>query len=398
MVYSKLRPVDEVISYLLDNVEPVPESKKVDLDDALGHYLAEDIVSSVDVPPAANSAMDGYAVISAEITEGGVYDVSARIPAGSVGDSIEPGSIVRIFTGAQIPPGADAVVIQEDTEVISGQVKVNAVPVVGENIRPLGQDISSGDTILKQGRRLQPQDLGLAASVGKSRVDIYRPLRVSVLSTGDELVDPPGPTAPGQIYNSNRFALAGMLRNLGMEVIDLGIVADTPEATEQALKDGAEQSDCIVSTGGVSVGEEDYVKDIVKKLGALDVWRIAIKPGKPLAFGNVLGTPFFGLPGNPVSTFITFAIVARPYLIASQGGSQLQMPYYFGEADFEHKSGARREYLRVQTYIEEGRVKLRKFPTQGSGVMSSVSWATALAEIEIGASVSPGDQLKYLPL
>jgi molybdopterin molybdotransferase len=397
-VYSKLRPVDEVISYLLDNVEPVPESIKVDLEDALGHYLAEDIVSSIDVPPAANSAMDGYAVISAEISEGGVYDVSARIPAGSVGESIEPGSIVRIFTGAQIPPGADAVVIQEDTEVTSGQVRVNAVPVVGENIRPLGQDISSGDVILKQGRRLQPQDLGLAASVGKSRVDIYRPLRVSVLSTGDELVDPPGPTAPGQIYNSNRFALAGMLRNLGMEVIDLGIVADTPEATEQALKDGAEQSDCIVSTGGVSVGEEDYVKDIVKKLGALDVWRIAIKPGKPLAFGNVLGTPFFGLPGNPVSTFITFAIVARPYLIASQGGSQLQMPYYFGEADFEHKSGTRREYLRVQTYIEEGRVMLRKFPTQGSGVMSSVSWATALAEIEIGASVSPGVQLKYLPL
>ena len=397
-MYSKLRPVDEVISYLLDNVEPIVESKSVDLDNALGQYLAEDIISSIDVPPGANSAMDGYAVISAEISKGGLYDVSARIPAGSVGESIKPGSVVRIFTGAQIPPGADAVVIQEDTEIIDGQVKVNAIPVVGENVRPQGQDISSGDVILKQGRRLQPQDLGLAASVGKSQVDIYRPLKVSVLSTGDELVDPPGPTAPGQIYNSNRFALAGMLRNLGMEVIDLGIVADTPEATEQALKDGAQQSDCIVSTGGVSVGEEDYVKEIVKKLGALDVWRIAIKPGKPLAFGNVLGTPFFGLPGNPVSTFITFAIVARPYLVALQGGSQLQLPYYIGEADFEHKSGSRREYVRVQTYLEDGRVRLRKFPAQGSGVMSSVSWATALAEIEVGESVSPGDQLKYLAL
>jgi len=395
---SQLQPVDEVIAYLLEKVSPLAETNTVELDDALGRYLANDISSTIDVPPAANSAMDGYAVISAEIVEGGLYEVSARIPAGSVGEKIRPGSIVRIFTGAQIPPGADAVVIQEDTEIVDGKVKVNAVPVLGENIRPQGQDISTGSVILKKGRRLQAQDLGLAASVGKSEVEIFRPLRVSILSTGDELIDPPGPTAEGQIYNSNRFALAGMLRDLGMEVVDLGIIADTPEATEIALREGAEQSDCIVSTGGVSVGEEDYVKEVVEKLGALDLWRIAIKPGKPLAFGDVLGTPFFGLPGNPVSTFITFAIVARPYLVAYQGGTQVQAHVYSGEVDFEHKAGARREYLRVQTYLDEGRVKLRKFSTQGSGVMSSVSWANALAEVEVGESVAPGDMLKYFPL
>lgn len=395
---SQLRPVDEVIAHLLDKVKPLAETRTVILEDALGHYLASDITSSIDVPPAANSAMDGYAVISAEISEAELYDISARIPAGSVGEAIVAGTIVRIFTGAQIPPGADAVVIQENTERVGDQVRINVVPDRGENIRPQGQDISTGSTILKRGKRLQPQDLSLAASVGKSQVEIFRPLKVSILSTGDELVDPPGPTGPGQIYNSNRFALAGMLQDLGMEVVDLGIVADTPEATEEALRAGAEQSDCIVSTGGVSVGEEDYVKDVVERLGSLDIWRIAIKPGKPLAFGDVMGTPFFGLPGNPVSTFITFAIVARPYLIAYQGGSEIQATCYSGEAEFGHKAGSRREYLRVQTYLEDGRVKLRKFPTQGSGVMSSVSWANALAEIEVGQSVIPGDQLKFLSL
>ncbi len=395
---SQLRPVDEVIAHLLDKVTPLTETRTVKLEDALGHYLASDITSSIDVPPAANSAMDGYAVISAEISEAGLYDISARIPAGSVGEAIVAGTIVRIFTGAQIPPGADAVVIQENTERVGDQVRINVVPDRGENIRPQGQDISAGSIILKRGKRLQPQDLSLAASVGKSQVEIFRPLKVSILSTGDELVDPPGPTGPGQIYNSNRFALAGMLQDLGMEVVDLGIVADTLEATEEALRAGAEQSDCIVSTGGVSVGEEDYVKDVVERLGSLDIWRIAIKPGKPLAFGDVMGTPFFGLPGNPVSTFITFAIVARPYLIAYQGGSEIQATCYSGEAEFGHKAGSRREYLRVQTYLEDGRVKLRKFPTQGSGVMSSVSWANALAEIEVGQSVIPGDQLKFLSL
>jgi len=397
-VSSQLRPVDEVIAHLLDKVTPLTETRTVKLEDALGHYLASDITSSIDVPPAANSAMDGYAVISAEISEAGLYDISARIPAGSVGEAIVAGTIVRIFTGAQIPPGADAVVIQENTERVGDQVRINVVPDRGENIRPQGQDISAGSIILKRGKRLQPQDLSLAASVGKSQVEIFRPLKVSILSTGDELVDPPGPTGPGQIYNSNRFALAGMLQDLGMEVVDLGIVADTLEATEEALRAGAEQSDCIVSTGGVSVGEEDYVKDVVERLGSLDIWRIAIKPGKPLAFGDVMGTPFFGLPGNPVSTFITFAIVARPYLIAYQGGSEIQATCYSGEAEFGHKAGSRREYLRVQTYLEDGRVKLRKFPTQGSGVMSSVSWANALAEIEVGQSVIPGDQLKFLSL
>ena len=393
---ATLLPVDDVIADLLAKVSPTREIISRLLDDALGCYLAADITSVIDVPGQANSAMDGYAVNSSEIVENGVYEVSARIPAGSIGAPLAAGTVARIFTGAPIPPGADAVVIQEDTESAGGDcVAIKVAAVKGENVRPRGQDISQGTTILKRGRRLSPQDLGLVASVGIVQVKVFQPLTISIMSTGDELVEPPNSLQPGQIYNSNRFALAGLLKNMGMNIVDLGVIEDTPLSTEKALRRGARESDCILSTGGVSVGEEDHVRAVVESLGQLDIWRIAIKPGKPLAFGDVLGTPFFGLPGNPVSTFVTFIIIARPYLVAYQGGNQAENEFYVGEAEFEYKGGGRREYLRAQAVASRDTVVLRKFSKQGSGVMSSVSWANALVEVEIGQQVKPGDKLKY---
>ena len=398
MMTTTLLPVDQVIAELLAKVSPTREIVTCLLDDALGRYLAGDITSGIDVPGQANSAMDGYAVNSSEIAADGVYRVSGRIPAGSVGGPLEVGTVARIFTGAPIPPGADAVVIQEDTEPAVGcgnSVVIKVVSIPGENVRPRGQDISQGTTLLERGRRLSPQDLGLIASVGIAAVEVFKPLTISILSTGDELIEPAKSLQPGQIYNSNRFALVGLLKNMGMNVVDLGVIEDTPQATEKALRRGAQVSDCILSTGGVSVGEEDHVRAVVESLGHLDIWRIAIKPGKPLAFGDVLGTPFFGLSGNPVSTFVTFFIIARPYLVAYQGGKQVENEFYIGEADFEYKGGDRREFLRVQAIASQNAVVLRKFPKQGSGVMSSVSWATALAEVEVGQQVKPGDKLKY---
>ena len=395
---TTLLPVDDVIAELLTKVNPTRETVTCLLDDALGSYLATDITSGIDVPCLANSAMDGYAVCSSEIVAGSVYQVSDRIPAGSVGVPLEAGTVARIFTGAPIPPGADAVVIQEETEPAGGignHVVIKVVSVPGKNVRPKGQDISQGTTILERGRRLRPQDLGLLASVGIAAVEVFKPLTISILSTGNELVEPPNSLQPGQIYNSNRFALAGLLKNMGMKIVDLGVIEDTPQATEKALRLGAQESDCILSTGGVSVGDEDHVRAVVECLGHLDLWRIAIKPGKPLAFGDVLGTPFFGLPGNPVSTFVTFMIIAKPYLVAYQGGTQVENEFYVGEAEFDYPGGSRREYLRVQVITNRDTVVLRKFSKQGSGVMSSVSWATALAEVEVGQQVKPGDRLKY---
>ena len=392
---AKLLPVDGVIADLLAGLNSIQETRLCSLGDANGRYLANDITSAINVPPGANSAMDGYAVNSDNVVKGGLYKISDRIAAGSVGRPLVTGTVARIFTGAQIPPDADAVVMQEDTEIVGDQVKIGTALERGKNVRPQGQDIAVGDTILKRGRRIQPQDLGLLASVGNSQVEIFRPLRIGLMSTGDELVEPPGPLKPGQIYSSNHYALGGLVNKLGMEVVDLGVVEDTPEATIEALTRGAQLSDCILSTGGVSVGEEDYVKGAVETLGRLDVWRLAIKPGKPLAFGNVLGTPFFGLPGNPVSMFVTFLIIAKPYLIALQGGADAQNKFLIGEADFDFNAGTRREYLRARVHVVKNRVMLTKFSEQGSGIMSSVSWADALVEVEMGQKVRQGDPLKY---
>jgi len=325
--------------------------------------------------------------------------VSDRIPAGTVGQTLKPGSVARIFTGAPVPEGADAVIMQEVTELVGEEVRFNEVARPGQNIRQSGQDIRKGTTILSKGRNLRSQDIGLLASVGCGQVEVFKKLKIAVMSTGDELIEPGTALKPGQIYNSNHPTLQAMILQLGMEPVDLGLVEDSKEATEQALLRGAEISDCIISSGGVSVGEEDYVKGAVEKLGNLDLWRIAMKPGKPLAFGYVRGTPFFGLPGNPVSSFVTFMLIARPYLLKSQGSEALELVSIHGVTDFDMKPGSRREYLRVRTAQDDtGQVIVSNFSDQGSGVLSSVSWADGLAEIEIGREIRKGDKVRVILL
>ncbi|MCB1643931.1 MAG: molybdopterin molybdotransferase MoeA [Pseudomonadales bacterium] len=398
---TELLPVDEVVARLLGAVSPVTETIETELAEAAGFVLAEDVVSAINVPPAANSAMDGYALLADPQTyvEGEVYTVSDRIPAGYTGKPLKSGTLARIFTGAPLPAGADAVIMQENTEQTEDGVRILQMVVSGENVRPAGQDISAGSLVMATGRRLKPQDLGLLASAGRSRVPVFRPLRVAVMSTGDELVEPGEQLQPGQIFNSNHFTLKGLIRQLGMEVVDLGLVQDSQAATLAALRQGAERADCILSSGGVSVGEEDHVKSAVEKLGKLDLWRIAIKPGKPLAFGDVMGTPFFGLPGNPVSTFVTFMMIARPWLLKTQGVAAPQDSFIWAETDFGISAGGRREYLRVRlTATDDGRNLISLYENQGSGVMSSVSWADGLAELEAGQRISPGNLMKVFLL
>ena len=394
-----LRSVDETIATLLRQVKTTEATEQRALDDALNCCLAADIASPVDVPPADNSAMDGYALKHGDVSDGVWLEVSGRIAAGSVGRPLESGGLVRIFTGALLPPGADTVVIQEATETRGGAVRIMQMPQHGENVRKRGQDIEKGRVILARGERLTSAGLGLIASVGFSRVAVYTPLRIAIMSTGDELVQPGKATAPGQIYNSNRYTLAALISSMGMQVVDLGIVADTPEATEEALREAAARADCILTTGGVSVGEADHVKAAVGRLGHIDLWKLAIKPGKPLAYGEVEGVPFFGLPGNPVSTFVTFFIIARPCLMAMQGVKDVTPVTHVVESGFEFKAGGRREYLRVRTVEDDrGETRLEKFPNQGSGIMTSLAWADALAEVEAGRHVMPGDRLRIFPL
>ncbi|MFT7246183.1 MAG: molybdopterin molybdotransferase [Candidatus Azotimanducaceae bacterium] len=396
---GSLIPVDAAIQQLTARARVLVGIETVSLLSSLGRVLAEDIVALNSVPTADNSAMDGYAVRAADVSAGVAVTISDRIPAGTVGKALVSGTAARIFTGAPIPEGADAIVIQENTELQGDKVLLNIAPAKGDHVREAGQDIQAGSTILAKGRRLRAQDIGLVASVGRHEISVYEKLKVGVMSTGDELVEPPAALAPGQIYNSNQYTLQALLLQLNMQPVDLGMVADTPEATIAALQRGHETADCILSSGGVSVGEEDHVKAAVESLGKLELWRLAIKPGKPLAFGSVAETPFFGLPGNPVSGFVTFMLIARDYLLRCQGCTETELTAVYGEADFEVQGGARREYFRVQLHFDNsGRGTVTNFRNQGSGVMSSVSWANGLAEIEIGQTVSKGDRIKVLLL
>ena len=331
-----LLPYDQAVDELLAAAQPITESEMTPVAKALGRVLAADVTSAINVPPTDNSAMDGYALCFADIAKAGlsadgrvILPISQRIPAGATPTALIPGTAARIFTGSQIPAGADSVIMQEQCRVLSdtdcsGSKTAQAVELCatvnrGDNVRVKGFDINADSLVLNRGHRLLPQDLGLLASIGLSEVRVYRRLKLAILSTGDEIVEP-GQTCPaGHIYNSNRYTMAGLIDAMGMECVDMGIVPDDPTVTETTLRKAADLADCVITTGGVSVGEEDHVKACVEQLGELQLWRLAIKPGKPLAFGHVLDKPFFGLPGNPAAVFVTFAMVARPYLLRLQG-------------------------------------------------------------------------------
>jgi molybdopterin molybdotransferase len=409
---------DDALSRLLAAVQPHGATETLPTPEAWGRVLARDVVSAVDVPPADNSAMDGYALRAADLG-GAILPVSQRIPAGVVGTPLRPGAAARIFTGAQVPAGADTVVMQESCETVPprgegdphGGVRVRELPEIGSNIRRRGEDVAAGSTVLRAGRRLDAAAIGLAATVGAARLEVARRPRVALFSTGDELVMPGEPLPPGAIYNSNRFMLGALLRGLGCVVTDLGNVPDRLDPTRAMLREAAAGHDLILSSGGVSVGEEDHLKPALAAEGRLDLWSIAIKPGKPLAFGAVRRpggaqagpdaeareTWFIGLPGNPVSSFVTFVLFVRPVLLRLQGAAApvpaAAVPM---RADFAWpKPDKRREFLRVRRNAAGG---LDLFPNQGSGVLTSLAWADGLADLAPGRAVAPGDIVPFLAL
>jgi molybdopterin molybdotransferase len=401
---APLKPLTDALAQLLAAVAPIQDTESVPTLNADGRVLAHDVVSELHVPPHDNSSMDGYAVCCADVQDPGVaLEVSQRIPAGSAGAPLQAGTVARIFTGAPIPEGADAVVMQEDCAPLESadgrlrvQVKVAALP--GQWIRRAGEDVALGDVVLARGQRLGPADIGLAAGVGMAALHVLRRPRVALFSTGDELVMP-GAVAPhdmpaGSIYNSNRFFLNSLLRRLGCEVTDFGIVPDQRNATIEALRHAAQTHDLILTSGGVSVGEEDHIKPAVQTLGSLDLWQIAIKPGKPFAHGRVGSAHFIGLPGNPVSSFVTFLLLVRPFLLRLQGVQDVSLKTVAMRADFDWpRADKRQEFLRVRRNAQGG---LDLFPNQSSGVLTSVVWGDGLVNTPAGQPIAYGESVQFV--
>jgi molybdopterin molybdotransferase len=399
---APLKPLDDALAELLAHAQPLAGTERVSTFDAGDRVLAEDLVAPLQVPPQDNSSMDGYAVRAAEIPyEGVVLPVSQRIPAGSAPQPLQPGTAARIFTGAPIPPGADAVVMQEETEAQGDAgVRILRVPLAGQWIRRSGEDVTRGTVVLARGERLSAAALGLAASIGRAELEVARRPRVALFSTGDELVMPgdvpPSDMKPGAIYNSNRFFLSDLLRRLECEVSDYGVVPDQREATLKALQHASGAHDLILTSGGVSVGEEDHIKPAVQQLGRLDLWQIAIKPGKPFAYGRIGDAHFMGLPGNPVSSFVTFLLLVRPFLLQLQGVTHLRPTPVKLRAHFDWpRADKRREFLRVRRDAEGG---LALFDNQSSGVLTSTVWGDGLVDNPAGRTIAHGDWVDYLPL
>jgi len=390
----------ELLQELLNRARPLRETETIDLSNAYNRILAKGLTSYVSVPPLDNTAMDGYAVRSKDCHQpDSKLKVTQRIAAGQVGKPLGHGEAARIFTGAPIPPHSDAVVMQEDTSLDGDMVTVYRVPQPGDNIRRAGEDIRPGTDVLTPGTRLKGAELGLAASIGCTEAKVMRKLKVAMFSTGNELAEPGIPLRAGQIYNSNRATLAGLLTGIGAEVVDLGVVKDTFDATKAALEKAAQRADVIITTGGVSVGEEDHVKAAVEQLGRIEMWKVAMKPGKPVAYGRLGEADFIGLPGNPVSVFATFCLFARPFLLKRMGASQVLYRAYPVRAAFDwRKPGNRREFLRGRLVPGlDGAGEVRIYPNQGSGVLTSAVWADGFVDIEIGQTVLRGEWVRFIP-
>ena len=406
MTKPPMLTAQQALDHLLSNAVTVNESEKVNTQAALGRVLAEDVKSLVDVPPLDNTSMDGYAVRCADTaTPGQTLRIAQRIPAGSIGSQLEPGTAARIFTGAPVPPGADAVVMQEDCTIGEqpDRVTINIAPSSGQWIRRSGEDLTTGKACLFAGTFLRPQELGVAASAGLTHLNVKRRVKVAAFFTGDELALPGEPLKPGGIYNSNRDTLLACLKSLGCDATDLGIVPDRLDATRAALRKASKDHDLIITSGGVSVGEEDHIKPAVTAEGRLDLWQIAIKPGKPLAFGAVRKSDeprdgeawFIGLPGNPVSSFVTFLLFVRPFILKLQGRETKLPQSYPMRADFDWlKADRRNEFLRVKLNSGGG---LDLFPNQSSGVLTSASWGDGLVDVPPNQPIKAGDLVKYIP-
>lgn len=398
---AALLDFDVARQQLLSFATVIQETESVGLLDAANRVLAQAVRSPMNVPAFANSAMDGYAICPDALTEHPMkLRVTQRIAAGAMGTALAKGQAARIFTGAPVPQGTFAVVPQENVEVSGDMIHIPQNVVASEFVRDKGEDIAQDSEILSSGTRLKPAHLALAASVGITHMQVRRRLRVAILLTGDELVEPGHPLGPGQIYNSNRYWLQSLLTQLGCQVMDPGIVGDTPEATRAALDAASHQADVIITCGGVSVGEEDHVRAAVQSMGHIDLWQIAMKPGKPLAYGKVHQTDFIGLPGNPVSAFVTFVLMGLPFLRARLGQKATLLESAPMIAGFDWpKPDRRREFIRVRRRsVSPGVIVLERWPNQGSGVMSSVAWADGLVDIAAGTTIKAGDTVAYLPL
>jgi len=397
---SPLLAYDQALEQLTDSVVPLGRIVDKPLLQALGAVLAQSVKSNIDVPGCAMSSMDGFAINTSDLAERGAttLPLSQRIAAGGKAETLVPGTAAQIFTGAPVPCGADAVIMQEQVQTHSQGISFEARPVSGTNIRPVGNDICRGTTILSKGCRLRAQDIGIAASVGLQTLPVFAPIKVGIFFTGDELVEPGETLAIGKIYDSNRYTLHGLLETMGCEIIDLGLVGDTLDATREAMLRAVTQADLVVTTGGVSVGEEDHVRIAIEQLGELRLWRLGIKPGKPLAYGQINDTAFMGLPGNPVSVFATFCLLVCPVIQIMQG-RQWHKPIALPvRADFDWpKPDSRREFLRAR--LDTGanqQTRVQIYPNQDSGVLTSTVWADGFVEIAENKTVRVGEMVNYL--